>query len=82
MLGELFSTKAEIVTAINNLDEWMEPEYVKKDIANLINSIYIQREPLGVVCVISSWNHPIVVLIQPLAAAIAAGMYCFVWLFY
>ena len=75
MLGELFSTKAEIVTAINNLDEWMEPEYVKKDMANLINSIYIQREPLGVVCVISSWNYPIVVLIQPLAAAIAAGMY-------
>ncbi|XP_065902144.1 aldehyde dehydrogenase, dimeric NADP-preferring-like [Dysidea avara] len=73
MLGEFFSTKAELVTAINNLDEWMKPEYVKKDMTDMINSIYIQREPLGVVCVISSWNYPIVVLIQPVAAAIAAG---------
>ena len=75
MLGEFFSTKAELVTAINNLDEWMKPEYVKKDMTDMINSIYIQREPLGVVCVISSWNYPIVVLIQPVAAAIAAGTY-------
>jgi len=73
-MAELFSTKSEVVTAINNLDEWMKPEYVKKDMVNMINSIYIQREPLGVACVFSSWNFPVVVLIQPLASAIAAGM--------
>lgn len=74
VLLEFLTVKSEIVTAINNLDQWMKPEHVKKDLANMINSLYIQREPFGVVCVFSSWNYPITVLLQPMAAAIAAGM--------
>ena len=71
---EMFGVKAEIRNAINHLDEWMKPEHVKKDIVNLINTLYIQREPLGVVCVVSTWNYPVVLLLQPLATAIAAGV--------
>ena len=71
---EMFSLKAEIRNAINHLDEWMKPEHVKKDIVNLINTLYIQREPLGVVCIISIWNYPVVLLLQPLTTAIAADV--------
>ena len=71
---EMLSVKAEIRNAINHLDEWMKPEHVKKDIVNLINTLYIQREPLGVVCIFSAWNYPVVLLLQPLATAIAAGV--------
>ena len=74
VLLEFIPIKTEIVTAINNLDEWMKPEYVKKNLMNMINSIYIEPEPFGVVCVFSAWNYPVTVLIQPMVAAIAAGV--------
>ena len=73
VFNEFLNTKGEIIDAINNLDEWMKPEHVKKDLANIINTLCIQRDPLGVVCVFSAWNYPVVLLLQPLAGAIAAG---------
>ena len=80
VFNEFLNTKGEIIDAINNLDEWMKPEHVKKDLANIINTLCIQRDPLGVVCVFSAWNYPVVLLLQPLAGAIAAGreeyIYC------
>ena len=75
ILLELIPIKSEIINAINNLDNWMKPEHVKKGLINVINSIYIQPEPFGVVCVFSAWNYPLLVLLQPMAAAIAAGTY-------
>ena len=71
---ELGNVRTEIITAINNLDNWMRPEYVKKDLAHMINSLYIEHEPFGVICVFSAWNYPILVALQPMAAAIAAGV--------
>jgi len=73
IFNEFLSLKGEIIDAINNLDEWMKPEHVKKDMANIINTLCIQRDPLGVVCVFSAWNYPVILLLQPLAGAIAAG---------
>ena len=75
ILLELIPIKSEIINAINNLDNWMKPEHVKKGLINVINSIYIQPEPFGVVCVFSAWNYPLLVLLQPMVAAIAAGTY-------
>ena len=54
----------------------MKPEHVKKDLANVINTLCIVPEPFGVVCVFSAWNYPVLELLQPLAGAIAAGTYC------
>ena len=73
-IGEFFNLKGEIRNAINHLDEWMKPEYVKRDKVNLINTLWIRPEPLGVVCIISAWNYPVILLLQPLATAIAAGV--------
>ena len=73
-IAELFNLKGEIMNAINHLDEWMGAEYVKKGVKNMIDTLWIQREPLGVVCVFSTWNYPVILLLQPLATAIAAGV--------
>ena len=51
MVTEMFNLKGEIRNAINHLDE---SEHVKKDIVNLINTLYIQQEPLGIVCIVTS----------------------------
>ena len=73
---ELMVLTGEIINTINNLDEWMKPEHVKKDLANIINTLCIQQDPLGVVCVFSAWNYPVSLLLQPLIGAIAAGTVC------
>ena len=65
----------DIVTALNNIDKWMAPEYVHKDLANKFNDAYILPEPLGVMLNLSPWNYPLQLSLGPLIGAIAAGKY-------
>jgi aldehyde dehydrogenase (NAD+) len=51
----------------------MQPEPVKTNLLNLPSSSKVLKEPLGVVLVISPWNYPFQLLINPLIGAIAAG---------
>ncbi|XP_060703709.1 aldehyde dehydrogenase family 3 member A2-like isoform X2 [Hemiscyllium ocellatum] len=39
----------------------------------LMDTVYIHREPLGVVLIIGAWNYPLALIVQPLIGAIAAG---------
>ncbi|XP_041054108.1 aldehyde dehydrogenase, dimeric NADP-preferring-like [Carcharodon carcharias] len=63
----------EISVAINKLPEWTAPEHVSKNMMTLMDTVYIHREPLGVVLIIGAWNYPLALAIQPLVGAIAAG---------
>jgi len=64
---------AELNTAINNLQRWMEPDSVGTNLVNLPSGSKIIKEPLGVVLIIGPWNYPFQLLINPLIGAIAAG---------
>jgi len=64
---------SELNTAIKHLHHWMEPESVSTNLVNLPSSSRILKEPLGVVLIISPWNYPFQLLINPLIGAIAAG---------
>lgn len=70
---ELGLVLSEIREAIKHLDEWMAPERVSTNLLNLPSSSRILREPLGVVLIISPWNYPFQLLINPLVGALAAG---------
>ena len=59
--------------ALNNIDEWVQRDYVPKNILNKMNTIYNIYEPLGVSLIIGAWNYPIQITLGPLVAAIAAG---------
>ena len=48
----------EVITTIRDLDEWMNPRPVEKDLLNKMNTIYLQPEPYGTVLIISPWNYP------------------------
>ncbi|XP_060703706.1 aldehyde dehydrogenase family 3 member A2-like isoform X1 [Hemiscyllium ocellatum] len=63
----------EISLAITKLPEWTAPEYVSKSTMTLMDTVYIHREPLGVVLIIGAWNYPLALIVQPLIGAIAAG---------
>ncbi|XP_077152359.1 aldehyde dehydrogenase family 3 member A2 isoform X2 [Ranitomeya variabilis] len=70
---EILGLLAELDLTIDNLQNWAAPQHVKKDLMTMQDEVYINYEPLGVVLVIGAWNYPIVVLLQPVLGAIAAG---------
>jgi aldehyde dehydrogenase (NAD+) len=63
----------DIDHTIAQLDRWMAPEKVPTPVAFRPGSSRIEREPLGVACVIAPWNYPVQLLLLPMIAAIAAG---------
>ncbi|KAH6835296.1 aldehyde dehydrogenase 3H1 [Perilla frutescens var. hirtella] len=59
--------------AIKELHRWMAPEKAKTSILSFPSSAEIIAEPLGVVLVISTWNYPFMLSLDPVVGAIAAG---------
>lgn len=72
-LTEIHPVLDEINFAIRNLSKWMKPKKVKTPMTLLGTSSFIQYEAKGVVLIISPWNYPFQLAINPLVAAIAAG---------
>jgi aldehyde dehydrogenase (NAD+) len=57
----------------NNLNHWVQDEPVDAPIAMAGLSSYVKYEPKGHVMVISPWNYPLQLAVNPLIHAIAAG---------
>ncbi|XP_041097005.1 aldehyde dehydrogenase family 3 member A2-like isoform X3 [Polyodon spathula] len=72
-LFELVGVESEIQLALEKLPEWAAPRPAEKTLLTLLDEVYIQPEPLGVVLIIGAWNYPFALVIQPLIGAIAAG---------
>lgn len=70
---EVITVLGEIDLVLEKLPEWVAPEPAKKNLLTMMDEAYVQPEPLGVVLIIGAWNYPIVLTIQPLIGAIAAG---------
>ncbi|CAG8482794.1 1273_t:CDS:2, partial [Acaulospora colombiana] len=73
MVGEISWCKKESLDAIENLDNWVKPEYVQVGIAHKLNSCHLRKEPLGTVLIIGAWNYPVLLLLAPFIGAISAG---------
>ena len=72
-LAEIVTVNNEIVHALDHLEEWSKDEYPSKGLLEMMSTLKIRKEPYGMCLVISSWNYPFALLLNPLAAAIAAG---------
>ncbi len=70
---ELTMVYDEIDMAIENLDDWMEPIHEKTPLVAMPAKSYTLYEPLGVTLIISPWNYPFLLAIDPLIGAMAAG---------
>ena len=73
ILTEIAMIKLELRKHISNLKKWSRPQKVRASILNFPSSDYIYKQPYGVVLIISPWNYPLLLAIQPLISAIAAG---------
>ncbi|XP_058465553.1 aldehyde dehydrogenase, dimeric NADP-preferring-like isoform X1 [Malaya genurostris] len=63
----------DIRNTIYNFREWAKPEKPEKTMVNIMDGVYIYKDPYGVVLVIGAWNYPLQLTLVPVAAAIAAG---------
>lgn len=64
---------SEIKYARKHIKSWVKPKKVRTPIDQFPASARIHSEPLGTVLIISPWNYPFSLMINPLIGAIAAG---------
>lgn len=72
-LTELSIVKAELRGAIRHVAKWARRELHASPITIFGSSSYVVKEPLGCALIVSPWNYPVQLLLNPLVGAIAAG---------
>tara|TARA_Y100000768_G_scaffold200624_1_gene150825 strand:- start:4778 stop:6175 length:1398 start_codon:yes stop_codon:yes gene_type:complete len=73
LLAEIYGVKTEAKFAIKNIKSWMKTKRVESPLAISFTKSWVKPEPKGTVLIISPWNYPIMLCINPLIAAIASG---------
>lgn len=64
---------SELNLAIKKLKKWSKPNRVSASLLTFPSKDYIYKAPYGTVLVISPWNYPFLLAMEPLIMAIAAG---------
>ena len=72
-LTEISLVKAEIRSAIRHVGRWVRRERKASPVTIFGSRSYIVKEPLGTALIVSPWNYPVQLLLNPLVGAIAAG---------
>ncbi|XP_072981541.1 aldehyde dehydrogenase family 3 member H1 [Typha angustifolia] len=72
-LHEISMAKSACTFALKQLKIWIKPEKVRSSVTTYPSTAEIVSEPLGVVLIISAWNYPFLLSLEPLIGAIAAG---------
>ena len=72
-ITEIMGIKTEASFAIKNLRKWMKTKRVGAPLMVSFTRGWVRPEPKGTVLIISPWNYPILLVLNPLIAAVAAG---------
>ena len=72
-LTELFIVEVALRHASRNLANWMRSRRAATPLYLRPGRSWIERQPLGVVGIISPWNYPVQLALLPAIAALAAG---------
>jgi len=72
-LTEIALVKAEARTHLRNVAKWARRERHATPITMFPSSSYVVKEPLGTALIVSPWNYPVQLLLNPLVGAISAG---------
>lgn len=70
---EIFMVLSEIRHTIKHLKKWMKPRRIPRTLAMLTTRSWIRCEAKGVVLIISPWNFPFMLAVDPLVSALGAG---------
>lgn len=72
-LSDIGLVHSAINQALQRLDEWCRPRRVRTPLALQVASSVVMPRPAGVVLIIAPWNYPVLLVLSPLVAALAAG---------
>ena len=80
---ETFMTEIGMVTSslnhtISHLRRWSKPRRVHTPLAQFPSVSRVVPDPYGVALIMSPWNYPVLLCLDPLVAAISAGNCCVV----
>src|SRR5262249_16266577 len=70
---EIYPTLVEMDPTIKHLARWMRPHPVERPIVLFGTHSHVRYEPKGQALVLSPWNYPVFLFVNPIVAAIAAG---------
>ena len=71
--ADIGHARAEVRHLHSHVAAWVRPKKVGVPLTVAPARAWVQPEPLGVALVIAPWNYPIQLLVEPMAAALAAG---------
>ena len=72
-MTEIGLVYGEIGEAIRKTAVWARRKRKRTPLTGVPSSSYIVREPLGCTLIMSPWNYPVQLLLNPLVGAISAG---------
>ncbi|WP_411801969.1 aldehyde dehydrogenase [Algibacter lectus] len=72
-LSEYSMVMSQLNLVIKNLKKWAKQQRVSSSLLLFPASSFIYKEPYGSVLIISPWNYPFILALEPLILAIAAG---------
>ena len=73
VISEIVGARIEASFAIKHLKKWMRSKKVSTPATIAFTSGWVRPEPKGSVLILGPWNYPILLCLNPLIAAIAAG---------
>lgn len=72
-MTEIGLTLSELGFAIRHLKSWMQTKRAAASIGQLPGECFILPEPYGTVFIMAPWNYPLLLCLEPLIGALAAG---------
>ena len=72
-MTEIGMTLSELSYDIRHVKSWCKNKRVGTPLAHFPSRSFILKEPYGVTLILSPWNYPFMLLIEPLIGAICAG---------
>jgi aldehyde dehydrogenase (NAD+) len=72
-VADIGHTKGELRHLHRHVERWTRPTRARVPLTAAPARASIRPEPLGVALVIAPWNYPVQLLVEPIAAALAAG---------
>ena len=75
---EIGLTLSEITHQLKHIKKWSRPKHYSTPFSNFPGKSFSIREPYGCVLIMSPWNYPFLLCMEPLIGAIAAGNCCII----
>ena len=73
LLTELSIVKAEAKMHLRHLSSWAKRRKATSPLKMFPSKSYVVKEPLGNALIVSPWNYPVQLLLNPLVGAISSG---------